>query len=76
MLVRPVGAGGLQCDIELAVGDGCREVDRERQWFTDAVGPQLDCMQQRRGSDAAEGADHVRPLSVRLFTHARVIDGL
>src|SRR6185436_3291121 len=54
VLIGAVGARGPKRDVEIAVGDGRREVDGQRQRLTDAVGLRFDGTQHDGGGDPAE----------------------
>nr|BFE79677.1 hypothetical protein GCM10020093_022780 [Planobispora longispora] len=62
VLVGAVGAHGPRADVEVAVGDGGRVVDGDRERVAEPVGVLLDGLHEGGGGDAAEGPDHVRVL--------------
>jgi hypothetical protein len=75
-LIGAVGARGPKRDVEIAVGDGRREVDGQRQWLTDAVGVRFNGTQYDGGGDPAERADHVGPLRMGTAVPDVSVDGV
>ncbi|GBG37276.1 hypothetical protein NJB14197_02810 [Mycobacterium montefiorense] len=76
VLSGAIGARRPKRNVEIAVGDGRREVDGQRQWLTDPVGLRLDGTQHDGGGDPAVRADHVGPLGMGTAAPDVSVDGV